>query len=617
MTEAIQNDFIDQLVSRGVNQGFSKAYSEFGCEYEQLGSKKPLDGIHDKQLRMYAVDQSTAIKDIRETLAKIRESVPVLKRICARPKSHLKSINEVRPIDTVKRVGYESISYLASHSEDWLARTASGLKPARLFSRVEEDDFAIYENKVVKTLIDRVYRFLKENIDDLEYKHSQIKGILNSRDTNLQGFGFDRSFQIAISELIPDNFFGDPQKQIEVDLAQEMITDANQLKNIFSELKKSQLYRLLHRIKSVSNPIDETNIFLFDKDYKKGFSLWKEMQKSVVPEQEVEIKPDISKSKEAYLKFCKTLIHYSLNSLKFKQIDKDNFDRTNLSVSVFYASGKFNIKFRDITKRELVITNTLQIPIEDGENYERFSRLDDRLIWDNDITETEIEAFCKKLVIAKNNKNFQEKGQRRLSLQLKSSILEVNKKAGTPIIKNIIIIPLYCQIEDEERLKMLSVLEKKSNESADLTIFALPLIQNNEQFLINYASRAGDRFGVLPLTLFDINSYRRLQKIFLKTILEFNDEKCPYCGGIMRQTENGSICNDCDMIVTTTICSYEECHHRYKYIWYSVNHEKIRAMRSINGVDFFNQDSLFQYKDIVKMDISDKLMPVCPKCGNK
>ena len=84
-------------------------------------------------------------------------------------KSHLKAVNEVRPIETVKRIGYESIPYLAAHSEDWLARTASGLKPARLFSRVEDDEFQIYENRVTKTLIDLILSFLrkKENIDEI------------------------------------------------------------------------------------------------------------------------------------------------------------------------------------------------------------------------------------------------------------------------------------------------------------------------------------------------------------------------------------------------------------------------------------------------------------------
>lgn len=455
MNEIVPLDFIRQLISRGISLNFAKAYEEFGSEYEILESELPLESIKAKKLRLYAVDQSTTIKDITELLKNIKDCLPALKNICARPKSHLKSINEVRPIDTVKRVGYESISYLASHSEDWLARTVSGLKPARLFSRVEEDDFAIYENKVVKTLIDKVSRFLKDSINDLEYKYNQIQGILNSSETNLQGFGFDKGFQKAISELIPDTFMGEVTIK-KLQLAETMLTEVKYLRKAFNDLKQSRLYRLLHRKKPVSNPLNETNILLFDKGYKNVFFLWKYMQNVIVHEQEIEIKPDISKTNEAYCNFCKALVHYALHSLNFSQTSENSFVRDNLSVNVssgkdkskeavskpeFLEPSQLTIQFRDITKCKIGINSSLQIPLSDGAIFGKFSRTGNELFWDNDISEDEIEAFCKQLVTAKNTHSPEEEKQRRLSLRLKSVIFEANKKAGTPKTKNIIIIP--------------------------------------------------------------------------------------------------------------------------------------------------------------------------------
>ena len=123
---------------------------------------------------MYAVDQSTEVTDWTGTFNQIEEALKDFKAICEKPKSHLKAVNEVRPIDTVKRVGYESIPYLASHSEDWLARTASGLKPARLFSRVEDDDYQIYENRVVKTLVDLIIQFLRKKEKGLKDQCEQL-----------------------------------------------------------------------------------------------------------------------------------------------------------------------------------------------------------------------------------------------------------------------------------------------------------------------------------------------------------------------------------------------------------------------------------------------------------
>ena len=111
---------------------YSKAYEQFGYEYQDMEFDE-IGSIQLGSLKLYAVDQSTDVRDYTEIFNQIEAAFNSFKAICEKPKSHLKAVNEVRPIETVKRIGYESIPYLAAHSEDWLARTASGLKPARLF----------------------------------------------------------------------------------------------------------------------------------------------------------------------------------------------------------------------------------------------------------------------------------------------------------------------------------------------------------------------------------------------------------------------------------------------------------------------------------------------------
>ena len=116
---------------------YSRAYEQFYYEFRCAGLDE-ISSIQHGSLKLYAVDQSTEVYDYTDVFDQIETAFNAFNVICERPKSHLKAVNEVRPIETVKRIGYESIPYLAAHSEDWLARTASGLKPARLFSRVEE-----------------------------------------------------------------------------------------------------------------------------------------------------------------------------------------------------------------------------------------------------------------------------------------------------------------------------------------------------------------------------------------------------------------------------------------------------------------------------------------------
>lgn len=48
--------------------------------------------------------------------------------------------------------------------------------------------------------------------------------------------------------------------------------------------------------------------------------------------------------------------------------------------------------------------------------------------------------------------------------------------------------------------------------------------------LFTYARNIDDKVLILPLTMFDINSFRRLQNIFLRQILSLCISKCPCCG---------------------------------------------------------------------------------------
>lgn len=163
--------------------------------HSEFAEMREIELVQFGQLHLFD-RQSLEIADNSEILHLLAECLPALHNICKRPKSHLKSINEIRPIDAVKIIGHEAIPYLAAHNEDWEARTATGLKPARLFSRTEDDDFQIYENLVIKTVIDMALRFLRRLCRELQQTKDQLNGILMSSGVSTASFGFDLGHQI-------------------------------------------------------------------------------------------------------------------------------------------------------------------------------------------------------------------------------------------------------------------------------------------------------------------------------------------------------------------------------------------------------------------------------------
>lgn len=65
----------------------------------------------------------------------------------------------------------------------------------------------------------------------------------------------------------------------------------------------------------------------------------------------------------------------------------------------------------------------------------------------------------------------------------------------------------------------------------------------------------------------------------------------------------------------TSPLEIEKCKHEYLYMGYDVPEATLLKMQKVNTENFFEWDSLFQYKNIVNMTVQNgKLRTVCPYC---
>lgn len=600
---------------------FSKAYEQFFYEYLRK-DKDEITSIKNGSLKLYAIDQSTEVRDWTLIFDQIEAAYPAFKSICDKPKSHLKAVNEVRPIETVKRVGYESIPYLAAHSEDWLARTASGLKPARLFSRVEDDDYQIYENRVVKTLIDLIIPFLRRTERDLKAKYAQLEGIMNS-SVQTGSFGFDVTFKKAIAELIKTDEETDKYRSEALELADKLSKRAKVLLKKYLTLRNSRLYKQLKKARTVSNPLNETNILLMDKHYSVVFKLWKSIHKILAPkEQDKEKEVSVESDFLNYKQFCMTLVGYASHVLGFELLSDGHYVRKdNIGVDVSEIDDIVRVCVRDISEHEMIVPGGTVVPIGVGEKKDKFRYDGKKLFWDCNITSEEIEEFAS-LLKPKGKPGKEQNEQRRNYTELKRLIGDKEHEYPQAKRYEFIIIPCMIGLKSENRNAFKDYVSDKVNNliqkfNAEYAVVALPKCEDDEQKLVEYAYLNQDTQMTLPLSMFDINSFRRIQNILIREILKVGRGMCPCCGGNMRKDDTQSVCDMCSgLVLTTTMCPEDDCHKEYKYLGYKLSSETIDKMKSVDESNFFQVDSLYQYKNIVKMRIVDhKLITKCPHCG--
>lgn len=611
---------------RELSPEYSSDYDKFQQDYINLSlSTHPnsIEEIKNGHLKMYAVEQMTIVRDCTEIFALLAEAFPAFRAVCERPKSHLKSVNEVRPIDTVKRIGYESIPYLAAHSEDWLAKTASGLKPARLFSRVEDDEFHIYENLVTKTLIDLIILFLRKMVKEYSDKYGQLYEIMNST-VQTDCFGFDVIFQKAVSEFLSSKEDDNEGRSKSLELVEKMHKAAVGLLKQYRELRKSRLYRYLKKAKQVSNPIKETNILLMNKHYNVIFKLWKAIHREIAPKEEtIERTVDAELARDGYRSFCKVLCEYAAHVLGFEKYDEGDYQRAADKIQVIFEDidDFLHITVRDCSKRSLELSDIIQSPISVGSSWGKFSCEENKLLWEPEISPDEIDSFAS-LFKTRQSRGKEQAEEKKRYNNLKKALLQ-RQSEYPPVVKTeLILLPIFVKLENENRNAFKARVDSRVNwllkkHHASQLIIALPMCEEDEQSITTYAKNLGEKVLYLPLSLYDINSFRRLQNVFLRAITLLGKNTCPCCGGRMREyDENQLVCDACNqLILTRTTCSNPDCRHEFRYISYDTPADTVKKMAAIDKENFYQYDSVFQYKDIVHMVVENgKIRAVCPHC---
>lgn len=105
---------------------------------------------------------SSGDAEVTELELELLGAVDLITWLCATPHMDLRFETERAPIDRSRRVAPSAIPYLASHSEDWLMVTLRGPVPKQILSQFREDEIAIYENRMVRTLLDGCTRWLRQ-----------------------------------------------------------------------------------------------------------------------------------------------------------------------------------------------------------------------------------------------------------------------------------------------------------------------------------------------------------------------------------------------------------------------------------------------------------------------
>ncbi|WP_312072188.1 hypothetical protein [Anaerotignum propionicum] len=552
-----------------------------------------------------------------------------------KPKQHLKQVSEIRPAAVASRTGQESIRYLASHSEHWKGIKANGLIPERLLARVLEDDYAIYENKAAKTLVDEFLKMasrlrletmdcqLQINMDDSHSVSSEQKSYFKAKDALLKGLDDDDLY-------------------IQQEILAEQTEKLSEIINLLSDCKATQLYRGLRRIVPVRGKLKQTNIFMKDKYYKYVYRLWNLLEGA----SKVGIEEIAKPIDNEYDIFCRILLLFALRYYNFEAVDEQQDVLLNdkfVESTYRFINWKANVYEAESQGFVLEMSKYNEITVDLGafEISENFLNnvisgvyFEDGILSANHVlTDKEQEQLVTAAKVCWS-KNRQKTRASDMKQQLYAEFFNYSTMSH-----KILFVPWkYCMPGNVEQIKeTLRAVNKEINADEYDECFILTISRPNEivgvddaqvmQSMLYYGDAnedkgmSHDNIGVIPISLSDINSYRRYTKILLRHMVALDDARdvCPICGQELYQNGNSFECRNqfCQFELIETKCP--ECKKEYVFSRYPLS--KLAETKRVDSIGFnmLYEENKLAFKNITEAIIdseNDRLVPICPHCGH-
>lgn len=191
-----------------------------------------------------------------------------IEAIARNPRKFIREEEVTVDVARAKRTNSNTVRHLASHSGNIEAETKDGVRPKKLLVAEIEEDIAIYENRFVFGLIERLSQFV-------EMRYSDISDKINSYDYS--NLNLRSEFKMGVNEFEcnVDLKVKEPSRDTDnMELQRELVEKIETIRKRLSLLKNTTFYKSLIKSKPVKPPIQKTNLLRMNVDYRNCYNLF-------------------------------------------------------------------------------------------------------------------------------------------------------------------------------------------------------------------------------------------------------------------------------------------------------------------------------------------------------
>lgn len=324
------------------NEYFNVTYPEF--DYYAVHS-----------LNLFSSFEDINLAEIEKEVGQIERILPSMKRIFSKPIIHLIDVEEIVSVEAVKKISPRTITYASTHSELWDDITEDGIKPLKLLTENNKDNYAIYENLVFVKAVDYALNFARRYsriLKDMVYTNKKLEIDLLERENHM-------SYYLALGKLETGHIRSFSKY---VDTALNLISRLDFIDKVLSARLHRPVYVNCKKKVKGKLKLRKTNILSMQKDYRNIYRFLKSIYKDDV----IENKED-AENELGYSYFCKYLLIFSIGHFNFsmnknKRID---FDKLNLT----FDFKKYKLKVKDVVVNDKKV---IELTFKNGLEYKMY-----------------------------------------------------------------------------------------------------------------------------------------------------------------------------------------------------------------------------------------------------
>ena len=199
----------------------------------------------------------------------IENSLHSVEQIVRNPRKFITENEFVQDVAKVRRTNAKTVRHLTSHSQYVQNIDDKGdVTPLKLLTVELDEDIAIYENRFICALVERLIKFVEQRYRELDGKmetYEQTNVCLQSE------FGFGQSkfkcnINLQVEEPVKDNADADKNK--------DLFERVENIRRRLRVLQTTEFMKILSKAKPVRPPIQKTNLLTKNVDYNNCYKLW-------------------------------------------------------------------------------------------------------------------------------------------------------------------------------------------------------------------------------------------------------------------------------------------------------------------------------------------------------